>query len=430
MQKSSKKKLFIFLGVLVVIAVFVVINLNKKGEKIKVQTEKVTKGKITETVSGSAKIQPEVQVKISAKVSGQIMELAVKEGDLVKKGQFLCQLDQEGYQASVEQNQSNLAFAQAGFSKSKSEYDRYKSLFSDNLASESELELAKSSYEQAKATVEQADAYLRQARDNLAKTTIKAPMDGIVSQLNKKLGEMAMGSQFTLDVIMVVADLAKMQAETEIDENDVIHVTLGDTSKISIDAFPDTTFNGVVTEIAHTGSTLGMGTQEEVTNFLVKVAMIEKPERLRPGMSSTVDIVTESLTDIIKVPIQCVTIRKPIEEESSDENRDKKEEKSDDTDNESLADSTAEEDKEEEGADEEEQKPAKVVFVVKDGVVKQVEVETGISSDTEWEIKSGLEEDTEIVSGPYRVLSKQLKDGDEVEVEKKGKKPSGDSESD
>lgn len=408
MQKSSRKKLFIFLGVLVVVIIFVVANLSKKGNSVKVQTEKVSRGKIIETVSGAAKIQPEVQVKISAKVSGQIVALAVKEGDYVKKGQFLVQLDQEGYKAAVEQSQSNLAFSKAGFVKAESEYQRSIKLRKDNLASESELELAKSNYEQAKATVEQASASLRQAQDNLDKTTIYAPMDGTVSLLNKKLGEMAMGSQFTLDVIMIVADLTRMQAEADIDENDVIHVSLGDTANISIDAFPDTTFKGIVTEIANTGSTSGQGTQEEVTNFLVKVAMIEKPLRLRPGMSSTVDIITESLDNVIKVPIQCVTMRKPVEEKPADAKK--------------SGNAKTEADSIQTEARPGEEKPVNVVFRVENGVAHQIKVETGISSDTEWVIKSGLEEGWEIVSGPYRILSQQLKDGEEVTVDNAQKK--------
>ncbi|HDQ45562.1 MAG TPA: efflux RND transporter periplasmic adaptor subunit [bacterium] len=403
MQKKSRKKLFIFLGVLVIIAVLVVANLVKKGDKIKIQTEKVLRGTLTETVSGAAKIQPEVQVKISAKVSGQIVSLGVREGDDVKKGQFLVQLDQEGYRAALEQAESSLAYARAGFIKSESEYRRVRKLHEDNLASAAELELARSVYEQAQATVAQADASLRQAADNLDKTTIYAPMDGTVSLLNKKLGEMAMGSQFTLDVIMIVADLTRMQAETDIDENDVIRVTVGDTANIMVDAFPDRSFRGVVTEIANTGTTTGMGTQEQVTNFLVKAAMIEKPERLRPGMSSTVDIITESLTDVLKVPIQCVTLRKPLEEEQGE--------------SETPEESGTPADSPERDVRSSEKKPVNVVFRVDNGIVRQIPVQTGISSDTEWEIKNGLEEGWDVVSGPYRILSQILKDGDAVTVD-------------
>jgi len=410
MAKSKKKKLIIFGIFIAVIAIIVIASLARKKEGIKVQTEKVGCGRLIATVSGPAKIEPEVEVKISAKVSGQIIRLGVHEGDSVDTGDFLVQLDPEEYRATVEQARSNRDYAVAGYNKAKNEYERSKKLHADNLISDAELEIAKSTFEQAESTVEQTKASLRQAEDYLSKTTIKSPMDGIVTRLDKKQGEMAMGSQFTLDVIMVVADLSKMQAEVEIDENDVIHVSLGDTSDVLVDAFPDTTFKGVVTEIAHSGTTTGSGTQEEVTNFLVKVAMLEKPEHLRPGMSATVDVVTEALENAVKVPIQCVTMRKPVEKDTL---AGKKEQKK------AEPDSTEKKEKKDEAGEAE---PVKVVFEVKDGTAHQVEVVTGISSDTEWEIKKGLEEGSELVSGPYRILSKQLNDGDAVTIDNAMKK--------
>ncbi len=412
MKKIGKKKLFIFLGVFVVLLIIVIGNLSKGGSEIKVQTDKVKRGSLTASVSGSAKIQPEVQVKISAKVAGQIMRLGVEEGDYVERGQFLVQLDPEYYRATVEQAESNLAYAMAGYEKAKNEYARSEKLFADNLISDSELEIRKSEYEQAQAQVDQNRAILNQAKDNLNKTTIYSPMEGVVSQLNKKVGEMALGSQFTQDVIMIVADLTKMLAETEIDENDVVSVSFADTANITVDAFPDSTFKGVVKEIANTGLTKGQGTQEEVTNFLVKVSMVERPKGLRPGMSATVDILTETRDDVLKIPIQCVTVRKPLKPEAE------------------TADTESEDgpDADEEPEPDEEEEPVRVVFTVKDGVAHQVEVETGISSDTEWEIIKGLEEGDEVVSGSYRVLSKQLKDEDEVNVDNSIKKFRGEDE--
>ncbi|MBN2103804.1 efflux RND transporter periplasmic adaptor subunit [bacterium] len=418
MAKSKKKKLIIF-GIFILFVVFIVIaTLARKKEGIKVQTEKVSRGRLVSTVSGPAKIEPEIEVKISAKVSGQIIKLGVNEGDSVSAGDFLVQLDPEEYKASVEQSQSNRDYAVAGYNKAKNEYERAKKLHADNLISDAELEIAKSTFEQAASTVEQAKASLRQSQDYLSKTTIKSPMDGIVTRLDKKEGEMAMGSQFTLDVIMLVADLTKMQAEVEIDENDVIHVSLGDTSSILVDAFPDTTFKGIVTEIAHSGTTTGSGTQEEVTNFLVKVGMIQKPKNLRPGMSATVDVITESLNDVMKLPIQCVTMRKPVQKDTLAAR----------AENEKTAPDSTEKKDQEKQMDEAE--PVKVVFQVKEGIAHQVEVKTGISSDTEWEIKSGLEEGSDIVSGPYRILSKQLKDGDAVTVDNSMKQKVREEETD
>jgi HlyD family secretion protein len=411
MAKPKRKKFIIFGLFVLVIAVIIIASLARKKEGIKVQTETATQGKLVSTVSGAAKIQPEVEVKISAKVSGQIIGLNVKEGDWVQEGQVLVQLDPEEYTASVERSKSNLDYAKAGYNKAKNEYERAKKLHTDHLISDAELEIAKSTYEQSGSTVAQAEASLREAKDYLSKTTIRSPMEGIVTRLEKKQGEMAMGSQFTLDVIMVVADLSKMRAEVEIDENDVIHVELGDSASIMVDAFPDTTFSGKVVEIAHSGTTTGAGTQEEVTNFLVKVMMLEKPQYIRPGMSATVDIITESLIEAIKIPIQCVTMRKPVEKDTASVKEGKMET--------TETDSAKTEEKPEE---KEEPSPGKVVFRVEDGVAHQVEVVTGISSDTEWEIKKGLEEGWEIVSGPYRILSKQLKDGDLVTVDNSMKK--------
>jgi len=406
MEKSGKKKLFIFLAIFIFGAIIIIANLKKSsGSKIVVQTDKVVRGDITAMVSGPAKIQPEVQVNISAKVSGQITRLGVNEGDYVKKGDFLVQLDREFYVAAVEQTESNYRYALAGFEKAKSEYERSQQLYANNLISKAELEIAKSGFKQAQAMVAQNLAALNQAKDNLSKTIIYSPMDGIVTKLNKKEGEMAMGSQFTLDVIMVISDMASMLAETEIDENDIVHVSIGDTAKISIDAFPDTSFMGIVKEIANTGTTIGRGTQEEVTNFLVKVSMLEVPKGLRPSMSATVDIMTETRKNTLKVPIQCVTVRKPIKSTAEQKaSKDSLEEKS----------PAKKKDVEDE--------PVRVLFVVKDGVAHQVEVETGISSDSEWEILRGVEEGDEVVSGSYKVLSKQLKDGDNVKIDNSHKK--------
>jgi HlyD family secretion protein len=198
---------------------------------------------------------------------------------------------------------------------------------------------------------------------------------------------------------------------------------VGDTSRIEVDAFPDTAFIGLVKEISNTGQTTGLGTQEEVTNFLVKVSMLEKPNTIRPGMSATVDVMTETQKQVIKVPIQCVTVREPIEPEVTEaDSSEESVEKVEDTE-ESTGES---EEKPEEGFEKKEResvshsgpkKPIRVVFVVREGIVHQVPVKTGISSDTEWEIKEGLEEDEEVVSGSYRVLSKQLKHGDLVKVD-------------
>jgi HlyD family secretion protein len=412
-MEKKKRNILIIAGVVVALLILVIIAKKKSGGIMAVQTEKVSKGRVEATVSGQAKIQPELQVKISAKVSGQIIKVGVKDGDYVRKGQFLCQLDPEFYRASVERTESSLKSAMAGFQKAKNEYERAKQLSNQNLISQSELDTYKSSFEQAEAQVQQMQASLKQDRDDLSKTTIYAPMDGTVSQLNKKVGEMAMGSQFTLDVIMVVADLTRMLAETEIDENDVVSVSLGDTAKIQIDAYPDTSFKGLVTEIANTGTSKGQSTQEEITNFLVKVLMVQKPKSLKPSMSATVDVTTDSKADALKLPIQCITMRPPLKPKPVPGAKTKTavKKKKDETKTKQKPDSAKASPKKQE-------EPVKVVFMVKNGVAKQTALTTGISSDSDWEILSGVKEGDEIISGPYRLLSKQVKDGDKVKVTK------------
>ncbi|MDZ7262849.1 MAG: efflux RND transporter periplasmic adaptor subunit, partial [candidate division KSB1 bacterium] len=311
---SRKTKIVIFFVVILIIAIMVIVNLKKgRGGEIAVQTDKVKRGDITQTVSGSGKVQPEVEVKISANVAAEIIKLHVKEGDPVKKGQLLVELDKARYEAAVDRARSNLKSAEANLKKAQSDYKRVQDLFEKNLSSLADLENAEASLQLAESNVAQAKASLTQAEDDLSKTIIRSPIDGIVTKLNKEEGEIALGSQFQADVIMTVADLSRMEVVTEIDENDVVLISLGDEAKIEVDAVPDTSFKGIVSEIAHSATIRGRGTQEEVTNFEVSVAIKENVEKLRPGMSATVDISTETHKDVLHVPIQCVTVRMPDE---------------------------------------------------------------------------------------------------------------------
>ncbi|RKY83846.1 efflux RND transporter periplasmic adaptor subunit, partial [candidate division KSB1 bacterium] len=309
---SKKGKIIIVLGIILILIILVVVNIKRStGGTIKVQVGKVKRGDITQVVSGSGRVQPEVQVKISANVSGKIVKLHVKEGEQVKKGQILVELDRTRYEAAVDQAKSNLKSAKASLKKARSEYRRFQELYEKNLCSLADLESAEASLLLAESNVEQAEASLKQAADDLSKTTLISPIDGTVTKLNKEEGEIALGSMFQEDVIMIVADLSKMEVVTEIDENDVVLVSLGDKAKIEVDAIPDTIFEGRVSEIAHTATTRGMGTAEEVTNFEVKVAIEGGAQQLRPGMSATVDIETETHRNVLHIPIQCVTMRMP-----------------------------------------------------------------------------------------------------------------------
>ncbi|KPL18040.1 MAG: hypothetical protein AMJ92_09810 [candidate division Zixibacteria bacterium SM23_81] len=433
---TKKKKVISGLAVALVVIVIIVLNLVRSSEKaIQVQAEEVNRGKITSTVSAAGKVQPETEVDISANVSGKIVRLGVKEGQRVEQGQFLVQLDRNRYQALVDQAQAQLTSAEARLVEAEAEYRRVKELFDANLASEADLEAAKARRDVDKANHGAAKAYLDKARDDLSKTTILSPMAGTVSQLNSEEGEVVLGTeQFSGTVIMTVADLSQMEVETDVDETDIVDVRVGQAAKIEVDALPDTVLEGKVTEIANTAFTLGRGTQEEVTNFKVKVAILDDISSLRPGMSATVDIETASYEDVLYVPIQCVVMRSPKAEKGEKEEKDEKEEKSKkeeegaseegtgDTGEPTEPDSGDREDKKEE-----ERAPIEVVFVVEDDAAKMVPVKTGISSDTDTEILSGLEGGEMIVTGSYRAL-RDLRDGQKVKIEKQPEGKSGEEE--
>ena len=400
-----KKKLIIGGAVVIVIAL-VLVNVLKKEKGIAVDTEVISRGTIMQKVTGSGQIRPEVQVKISARVAGKILKLHAEEGEQVKKGQLLVELDQEQYQAALERSESTLLSMRASEKKLKSERIRSNDLHKQGLMSEAEFEAVQAAYESAESNTRQAQASVKEAKDALAKTRLHADMDGTVSQLNKEEGEIALGAQFQEDVIMIVADLAKMEAAIEIDENDVINVTMGDTADIEIDAFADTMFTGVVTKIANTATVKGLGTQEQVTNFEVTVALLDYNERFRPGMSTTVDIITETRDDVLKIPIQAVTVRP----------KDKLEKMP-------GVEELPESESSVEGDNTEDKKPEmiEVVFCVEENRAVSKPVKLDISDDTHYAIISGIEEGEEVVTGPFRVLSRTLKDGDLLDIEKKEK---------
>lgn len=413
---TRKKKIVIGSLIPVVIAIIVIANLKRgTGEEIKVQVEKAERDRIVQMVSATGKIRPITEVNISANVSAKIMELGVEEGDMVEKGQFLVQLDKTKYQAAVDQAEANMrsALANAKLSKAnlevtRSELKRFKLLYAKQFKSKADfesmkarLEVNEAQYEAALEAVSRAKAVLDEAKDALSKTRLYSPMSGTVSKLNKEVGEIALGSQFQEDIIMKIADLSRMKAVVEVDENDVVDVSLGDTAFIKVDAFPDTTFMGIVSKIANTATTRGFGTQEEVTNFEVEISMESFSPRLRPGMSASVDIQTEVKKDVVVVPIQCVTVREPrklIRKEGlEEENRPAEGDKSGDKEDELV----------------------EVVFVVNGNVAEMRRVKTGISSKTHIEIVEGLKEGEVVVSGSYKALSKELKDGSKVKIEKK-----------
>jgi len=422
-NKKSKKKLFIFggLGLLVLILIAIAIFGGSKEEIVLVQVEKVQKRDITQIVTATGKIDPEFKVVINPEVTGEIIELPVKEGDYVKKGDLLIRIKGNQYKAQKERMEANLEAAQASLkireaelNRLKKEYARVKELHSKELASDSELETAQSNYltakashEQAGANVLQAEAQLREIMDTLNKTAIYAPMDGTVTNLNVELGERVLGSGFSQGTnIMTVSDLNNIQAVVDVDENDVVLVSIGDTAVVQVDASGDREFRGTVTEIGNSAKTSGLGSQEEVVNFEVKVKLFELDPNLRPGMSCTADIQTETVHDVISVPIQSVTARTEFGKRNSDKSKgENKKPNMDKMKNKGKGN----------------KKPKQVVFVVDNNTAKMIEVKTGISDDNYIEIKHGLDGGEKVISGSYRAISRQLKDGSKVRIEEKHK---------
>ncbi|MEA1987302.1 MAG: efflux RND transporter periplasmic adaptor subunit [Candidatus Marinimicrobia bacterium] len=395
------KKWIIIGSIILVIGLLIFLNIRQKKEKaIEVQIAEVKLTTVTSKVSASGTILPVVQVNISANVAGEIMNMYIKEGEFVKKGQILAQLDKVRYVADLDRSRSAYNSRKASLALKKKELKRSDALYKANNISESQFDQVDANYTIEKNSLEQAKASLEQAKDNLNKTTIFAPISGTVIALRKEQGEIAMGSTFQADIIMSVADLTEMEVEVEVNENDVVEVSIGDHVDIEIDAIPDTSFKGIVSEIAHSAITSAGGTQQSVTNYNVVVSMLEIPEELRPGMSAAVEILTEKHIDVIGVPIQSITVR-PENKVTKKKMRMKK----DSTKSDGYKMYSKE-------------KMLEVAFVVVNDSAKAVPVEIGIASDDLFEITSGLSVGDKIVTGNHEALSRTLQTGKLVEVNK------------
>ncbi len=418
----SKKKIVLFSTIIVVvIAAVVIMNVKKDSpDELEVQTSSANRGIIVQTVTASGRIQPETQVKISADVAAKITRLEVNEGDWVEKGQLLVELDRERFIAAVERSEANLRATEStaqltkeNMLKTKKDFERTKELFARNLESQAILDQNSAAFQVEKARYQstldqaaQARASLKQSRDDLSKTTIFAPMAGTISELNKEIGEIALGSQFQEDVIMVVSNLTSMESLVNVDENDIVSVSIGDTAKIEVDALPDEKFKGVVAEIANSAKVTGTGTADQKTEFEVKVSILDPGNKLRPGMTASCDIVTETKKNVLSIPIQCVAVRTPeqLQKKSS-------------RDGDAIADEIQEQ-KYTPDAD----GFVEVVFVVEDDIATAKQVKTGIQSDTNIEISDGISENSDVVTGSYRAISKDLKNGSKVVVNNDSKK--------
>lgn len=407
-RKKRKKIIIISIIGVVVIGLAVLVFLGSRRETIiTVQTEKIQRRTITQIVSATGKIQPETKVKINAEVSGEIIELAVREGQRVRKGQLLVRIKPDAYQAQFERAQANVAMADANLSKAEAEFKRISGLYEKKLVAESDMDISKASYKAAKATFDQAQASLKESRETLAKTTIYSPMDGVVSQLISEIGERVSGSTFMQGTeIMTIADLSRMEARVDVGENDVVMVSKGDTARIEVDSYKDRKFVGIVTQIANTAKSTGLGTQDAVTNFEVRI-LINTPEgvQFRPGMSMSADIETETKQNVLSTPIQCVTVRAPKKDKTEEPKEGEAQ----------LITSKKKED----------EKLEEVVFVVKEGVAKTVAVKRGISNDTYVElIGEGLEE-LEVVTGPFKAINRDLEVDSKVKIDNKKERRTG-----
>lgn len=413
----SRKKLTLIISLVVVILALLIVGkkagwFGKQGHFKEIETKDISKLDIIETVSATGKIQPEVEVKLSSEVSGEIIELPVKEGQEIKKGDLLVRINPDIYQSSLNRSQATLQNAKSGLDQAlaslkeaKANYDRNKQLYDKGIISKADWDKAVSTYEIAEANkasayfnMQSAGATVTEAKDNLNRTTIYAPMSGTISKLDAELGERVVGTQQMAGTeIMRVANLNNMEVEVDVNENDIVKVQIGDSTIVEVDAYLKKQFKGIVTEIANSAD--GELTSDQVTNFKVKVRILEesyadlvkdKPASyspFRPGMTATVDIITNKKLDIIGVPISAIVIKndtttvKPGAPKPKVEDTDKKFE---------------------------------CVFVKEGDVAKLRVVTTGIQDNSNIEITSGLQEGDQVITGPYNTVSKSLNSGDKV----------------
>ena len=425
MLKTLKKRIvWIPLLIIMTSSIWFFISKSSKEKIIYVDGELIELRNIVQKINASGKIQPEEAVQITSTITGWITEITVMEGDTVDPGQHLISIDEKQIRPRYNNAKSQVKSSAANLKKVQAQMDRTKSLFDQKLISQQELEQVEASYQIAVSQAEQANANLLSAEDELSKTRLTAPKYGIVTSITKEEGEMAVGGMFNPGVLMTIADLSRMEVEVDVNENDVVNIIVGDTTEIEIDAYPDTMFYGVVSEIAHTAQSLNMGSQQQVTNFKVKVRMITVPDKIRPGMSSTVNILTETIKNTISIPIQALTSRPENFKDVQDPIKKNKKNKWNDSDDISFK----------------KIKPIDVVFTLKDEFEDKVAEEgkkyaiarptkVGISGENYYAVKSGVNEGEMIVIGGYRVLSKELSHGDLVVVKNQTKDSGGEGNS-
>jgi HlyD family secretion protein len=439
-RRKSRATLWLLIAAILVVALVVAAIILSKGRKqaTRVSIEQAVVKTITQVVTATGTIQPETEVKIAPEVSGEITAMPFREGATVKKGEIIAQIKPDNYRYLVEQQQAaldaaraNALQAQVQLDKTRLDFQRAEGLHTARLLSDADYTAARATHDAARAALDaanasiaSADGLLNQARDQLGKTTVYAPIDGTISSRTSEVGERVVGTaQFAGTEMMRVADLSNMVVRANINENDIINVKVGDTARIAIDAFPGKKFTGAVREIAAAAQTTGSNTQEEVTNFLVKIRILDGDPAIRPGMSANADVETRTVANAVAVPIQSVTVRSREGAKTIDQLAAERARKTAETKGEGAATAVnTREQRATERADRESYQ--RVVFVVGAGTkVKMVPVETGIADSAHMEIKSGVAENDKVVSAPYATIVRVLKDGMEVQVQVEAKKP-------
>src|SRR5437016_8364012 len=435
-RPRRKRKILIGVGAAVLLLIIAGVINSKREKPIPVTTEKASRRNIVQIVSATGKVQPETEVKISPEVAGEIIDLPVADGMAIKKGDLLVKIKPDSYKALLEQQEAAISAAKATnlqqkatMLKTEQDIKRAEDMYAKKTISVQEYNNAQAAYDVAKNTyesslheIERAQAGSSQARDQLSKTTVYSPIDGTVTILNSKLGERIVATgQFAGTEVLRVADLGHMEARVDVNENDVVNVKVGNKARVKIDAYGDRKFHGTVYQIANTGKTTGAGTQEEVTNFEVKIRIDDHDVTLKPGLSCTADIETNVVKDAVAVPMQSVTIRTG-DSNLSPEEIEKKKQKIATRDKGDNSAELVNERQEKATQKEEREKLVKVVFLKKGSKAQLIKVTTGIADDTYMEIKSGIQPGDEVISGSYSAISRKLKEGAKVTYDKEATK--------
>ena len=405
-----KKKLIA--GLVVLVGVVLYLNpFSSNGDgSIEVSTMKMERKDLSSKVVADGDLQPEIEIKLSANNTTYITDIAVKEGDFVKKGDFLMALDDRQQRAATEASRASVKATLVQLEQRKAQKSRQEELYKQGLISDQEMETTNSSYASALSSYNQAKARLIQDEDALQKLKLVAPQDGTITYLTGEVGDLAQGGMFNPQVLIKLSDLSKMEVLVNVNENDITDVSLNDYALVEVDAYQDRKFKGVVKEVAYAASTSSGGSQQQVTNFQVKVQMLEVADGMRPGMSAAVDIITENREQVLTIPIQSLTSPRQAPDGESKKK--------------SSGFSVSVESGDRKGqwgnrSQKSGNKGRNVVFVVKGDTVEQRFVETGIVGDVDYEVISGLEEGEEIVTGGFVAISRDLYDGAKVTVKEK-----------